>query len=137
MGLVSGLESGKFIPSLTVLNGFRFGKKGWEFALGPSFRVVSKADGYYTTDDQGETTWHLEHTGVDTLGNPNPPEIVSRLDSRGDPVLSVGLVLAAGRTFKSGYLNMPVNVYVSPRRDGWIVGASFGFNIQKKTRVED
>ena len=141
VGLIGGLESGKFIPSISVLNGFRFGKQGYEFAVGPTFRVVTKADGYYTTNEQGDKTWHLENEWpyFDEQGNvnPNPNDIVSRLDSRGDPSLSVGLVLAGGRTFKSGYLNMPVNVYVSPRKDGWIYGLSFGFNIRKKEKVEN
>jgi hypothetical protein len=133
IGMVGGLESGKFIPSVTVLNGFRFGKQGWEFALGPSFRIVTKADGYY---DPNDGSWHLQGDwNPDDGTNPNP--IVSRLDSRGNPTMSVGLILGAGRTFKSGYLNMPVNVYVSPRKDGWIIGASFGFNILKKSKVED
>jgi len=131
IGMIGGLESGKFIPSVTALNGFRFGKQGWEFAIGPSFRVVTKANGYY---DNGE--WHLEEDWNPDAG-PNTNEIVSRLDSRGNASLSVGLILGAGRTFKSGYLNMPVNVYVSPRKDGWIIGASFGFNILKKSKVED
>ena len=82
IGLVGGLESGRFIPSVTVLNGFRFGKKGWEFALGPSMRVVKKADGYY--DDAGK--WHLES---EWEGDPNTNTypIVSRLDSRGQTAL--------------------------------------------------
>jgi hypothetical protein len=102
--------------------------------MGPSFRFLTKADGYY--DDKGN--WHLEGDYI-ASDNPQstPPKIVSRLDSRGNATLSVGLVLAVGRTFKSGYLNMPVNVYVSPRKEGWIAGLSFGFNIHRKAKVED
>lgn len=134
IGLVGGLESGRFVPSVTVLNGFRFGKKGWEFAMGPSFRVVTKADGYYDNDGN----WHLKgESNPKASQENNPYDIVSRIDSRGNPILSVGLVLGAGRTFKSGYLNIPVNVYVSPRKEGWIAGISFGFNIHKKPKVEN
>ncbi|MBI3234720.1 MAG: hypothetical protein HYZ42_11905, partial [Bacteroidetes bacterium] len=32
---VSGLDIGRFIPSFTIMNGFRDNSKGWEFALGP------------------------------------------------------------------------------------------------------
>ena len=45
------------------------------------------------------------------------------------------LIFAAGRTFRSGYLNVPVNVFVSPRKDGTVVGLSFGFNIQKRSNT--
>ena len=31
------MEQGQFIPTLSLLNGFRFGQSGWEFAFGPSF----------------------------------------------------------------------------------------------------
>ncbi len=41
-------------------------------------------------------------------------EILEQLDQRGDFKLSTSLIIAAGKTFHSGYLNMPVNVYCSP-----------------------
>jgi hypothetical protein len=39
---INGLEQGLFIPSLTIMNGFRFGKAGWEIAFGPGFSVRNK-----------------------------------------------------------------------------------------------
>lgn len=144
--LIGGLESGKIIPSANLLLGFRFGKAGWEFAFGPTFRFVKKADGYYDYDGDWnlKNDWKADSTNnfsstpgyYDENGQFKNYEIQSRLDSRGDLKLSTGLVLAVGRTFKSGYLNIPVNVYVAPRPDGTTVGASFGFNIQKKRMVE-
>jgi len=146
--LVGGLESGRLIPSVTVLNGFRIGRKGWEFGFGPSFKVVRKADGFYGDGNNNteKGRWYLEdewynietqvNGNVYTL-NPNPYPITTRLDSRGELAISTGLVLAFGRTFKSGYLNIPVNVYVSPRKDGWLAGFSFGFNIYKKSKTEE
>ena len=141
--MIGGLESGRFIPSYSLINGFRMGKAGWEFGFGPTFRIVKKSSGYY--DESGQ--WHLERdwnqTTTDTVGGfpttvplANPNEIITRLDSRGTPTLSTGLLLAVGRTFHSGYLNIPVNVYFSPRKEGTFVGFSFGFNIQKKRRIE-
>lgn len=150
--VVSGLESGRFIPSYTPLLGFRFGKGNgaWEFGFGPTFRLVKKANGFY--DNYGDMKngqkgdWHLNSewntTNVkDTVvaphalrANPNPS--TTRLDSRGSVELSTGLVIAVGKTFRSGYLNIPVNVYVAPRKDGTTVGVMMGFNIQKKKRVE-
>jgi hypothetical protein len=126
--MIGGLESGKFIPSATFLNGFRVGKAGWEFAFGPTFRIVTKADGYFENDE-----WHLEKEWTGTT--PNPNTIENRLDSRGFNTLSTSLFMGVGRTFKSGYLNIPVNLYVMPRKEGTIAGFSFGFNIYKKPKV--
>lgn len=141
--LIGGLESGKFIPSYTPLLGFRFGKGAWEFGFGPTFRLVKKASGFYDTEGylgkKGE--WHLENeynaTSDTGISKPisNPYSIESRLDSRGNTELSTGLVIAVGKTFRSGYLNIPVNVYVAPRKDGTTIGAMIGFNIQKKKKV--
>ncbi len=123
---ISGLESGKFIPSVTVMNGFRFGK-GWEFAIGPSFRIVKESYGFFDAD----RNWHLQ--GDTNLDN-YPYQW--RLDSRGHPKLSTHLIIGVGKTFKSGYLNIPFNVFVAPDRKGTFVGFSFGFNIYKKPKVQ-
>ena len=95
----------------------------------------------------GKNEWHLSHewntTVVDTAGGmpvynsqPNKNDIVSRLDSRGTGALSARLIVGAGRTFKSGYLNIPVNVFVIPDKEGSVVGFSFGFNIYKKPKAQ-
>ena len=145
--MIGGMENGKMIPSLTLMNGFRDAKSGWEFAIGPSFRVVQKAKGYYDNEgyfgDPG--LWYLDEDYTTMAGNDstgviapltNPYTVINRLDSRGDYQLSTGLIIAVGKTIKSGYLNIPVNVYVSPRKEGSIVGFSFGFNIAKKPKIE-
>lgn len=142
--LIGGLESGKFIPSYTPLLGFRFGKGAWEFGFGPTFRLVKKANGFYDKDglmgSKGE--WHLQNewNPNDSIGGlsprQNPYNIESRLDSRGNTEISTGLVIAVGKTFRSGYLNIPVNIYVAPRKDGTTVGAMIGFNIQKKKKIQ-
>lgn len=136
--LLGGLESGRVIPSYTPLLGFRFGKNAWEFAFGPTFRLIQKANGFYDVNGligpAGD--WHLQNDWWKNTSSPFPAnyDIVSRLDSRGDVAISTGLVIAAGRTFHSGYLNIPVNVYLAPRKEGASVGITFGFNIQKKDR---
>jgi hypothetical protein len=131
--MIGGLESGKFIPSITILNGFRVGKHGWEFAFGPSFRIVKKLDGYMGDGNNGteDGVWYPAYEWNGANG-PNPYPINARLDSRGTPRASASLFFGLGKTFKSGYLNMPVNVYVLPRKEGTIVGFSFGFNVYKK-----
>lgn len=136
--MIGGLESGKFIPSLTFLNGFRMGKRGWEFAFGPSFRLVKKAEGFWGDGKNGTTDrqWYLskEWNAFDP-STQNPYLTVKRLDSRGVIALSTSLFFGVGRTFKSGYLNIPVNLYVLPRKEGTIVGMSFGFNLYSKPKV--
>ena len=129
IGLVGGLESGVFIPSISVLNGFRSNINGWEFAFGPSFKLVRTAPGYY--DENGD--WFLAYDWDYNNGD-IPYEVQELPDSRGSLRFSTSLVLAVGKTFKSGYLNIPVNVYVVPNKKGTIIGTSIGFNISKKTK---
>jgi len=44
----------------------------------------------------------------------------------------MGMVFAFGRTFQSGRLNIPLNLYVAPRKSGTTIGLSLGFNIQNQ-----
>jgi len=145
--MIGGMESGKFIPSLTFMNGFRMGKAGWEFGFGPTFQISNKAevfkgDGFNGTE---EGHWYLtsewnsiapKDSGVTMTRDLKKYPTVSKLDNRGDANLSASLIFAVGRTFHSGYLNIPVNIYVSPRKSGTTAGFSFGFNIQKKKHIE-
>ncbi len=119
--MITGLDQGFFIPSLTVLHGLRSNVNGWEFAFGPSINIAKMASGYY--DASGN--WNLEGSW-DKTGK--KPEMTTRMDYRGDYRLQSYFVLAVGRTFKSGKLNIPVNVFVIPGRDGFRYGFSFGFN---------
>lgn len=132
--LFGGLESGRLIPSLSILNGFRFGKAGWEFGFGPSFRVAKEARGFIGDGVNGteQGRWYLEED-LDNFTGDYP--IRDRLDSRGEFKVSANLIFAAGRTFRSGYLNVPVNLFVSPRKEGTVIGLSFGFNIQKRSNT--
>ena len=124
IGLVGGMESGKFIPSLTLLNGFRWGQRNWEVGFGPTFRFVQTSLGFY--DSEGN--WRREGEIPNINGE---FEVIERLDSRGNLKGNMGMLFGVGRTFQSGRLNIPVNVYLSPRKSGSIVGFSVGFNIQK------
>jgi len=124
VGAINGLESGKVIPSLTFLNGFRFNKSGFELGLGPVFRISQVAEGYWDEND----IWHM----ADQVPSGSNYKLEEALDNRGDAKLTTGLIIAVGKTFKSGYLNVPVNLYVSPNKEGTVVGISFGFNIAKR-----
>ncbi len=116
--LITGLDQSLFIPSLSVLYGVRNNKNGWEFAFGPTFKGISQAEGYF---DNG--VWKLRNE----FTNPDQA-VVKRLDSRGAHELNMGLVIACGKTFRSGKMNVPFNAYFVPRKDGMQFGLSFGFN---------
>jgi len=129
--LITGVDQGYFIPSFTLLHGLRSNVNGWEFALGPTVNLTPTSNGYY----DNENIWHREDDWTKNPANENvqnPFVIKQRLDSRGDYALQSGFVIAFGRTFKSGKLNLPVNVYVIPHRDGFRIGASMGFNAKNK-----
>jgi hypothetical protein len=44
-------------------------------------------------------------------------------------------VMAVGRTFRSGALNIPVNLYYSGNKYGQVIGTSVGFNISKQKKA--
>ena len=143
---VGGMEQGQFVPSISILNGFRFGNAGWEFAFGPSFgfRRVSMGSfdesGYYSTEkdqrDAHQKAWFNNPENYDENGyliNPYVPlddNLFSEyLDRRGDLKINTNWIMGFGRTFKAGALNIPVNLYYSYNRYGGIIGASVGFNV--------
>ncbi|MFH0893015.1 MAG: hypothetical protein V2A54_01155 [Bacteroidota bacterium] len=128
--MVTGLDQGKVIPSLTILHGLRFNRSGFEFAFGPSLNVIQTAKGYYENNE-----WHLESEWTDSLANPNT--IISRLDSRGNYKINPGFVFALGFTIRSGNLNIPLNAYVIPNKEGMRFGASFGFNTRSKKEYKN
>jgi len=120
--LVSGIEQNMFIPNLALLNGFRSTKSGWEVGFGPSFSLRKMASGY------------LDSANVFVLGaRPDGTEFerIKQVDSRGTTEFSAAWVWALGKTFRSGYLNIPVNVFFSHGKHGWNLGMSMGFNISR------
>jgi hypothetical protein len=122
---INSLESGLIVPTITGLLGFRFNKSGLEFGIGPNIRFIQMAEGYYDSDNK----WNL--------GEPPTEDyvLVRELDSRGEIMASAGMIFALGKTFRSGYLNLPVNLYISPRKTGSIAGITVGFNVAKKPRL--
>ncbi|MGZ3901937.1 MAG: hypothetical protein ACXVDC_16540, partial [Bacteroidia bacterium] len=125
--MITGLDQGYFIPSVSLLHGVRSNIHGWEFAFGPTFNLMPMANGYFDENHK----WQLSsnwNNNPDNYGKPIPYETTERLDSRGSYFLHSAFVLAAGRTFKSGKLNIPVNGFVIPGKNGWRFGISFGFN---------
>ena len=163
---VSGLEQGRFLPSVSILNGFRFGKAGWEFAFGPSFTLKRESQGFFDNDNEfgkGEgvyfsegdwedyATMNYKSNDADSLyyingnyTNPTAYDVTgsdnfnneSTLDARGDLKLSANWLMAFGRTFKAGSLNIPVNIYYASSKSGGNIGMSVGFNVVKsRTKI--
>lgn len=126
IGAFSGLESGNFIPSLSVMNGFRFNKNGWELGLGPMFRAARTAEGYYDSDGNWNMSSEVPEGSDYTLEY--------AVDSRGSLKFTTSLIVAFGKTFKSGYLNIPVNIYFVPKKQGSTIGLMLGFNIARKQK---
>jgi len=127
---VSGMESGFFTPSLTTMLGFRYNNSGIEFGLGPVFRITQTAKGYFDADGN----WNLRRDVPAEMRD--EMAFITKLDSRGDFGLSTGMVLAIGKTFRSGYLNVPVNAYFSPRKEGSVVGLIVGFNVANLPQMQ-
>ena len=113
MIFINGIEKEMFSPSFALLNGFRSSKNGWEFGFGPTFRLTKMAKGYYIGDTLGGNDydvvedWRLASAWEGPGQNPYPSK--DRTDARGTTRLKTGWVWAVGRTFHSGYLNIPVN----------------------------
>jgi len=122
---ITGAEQGLFLPNLNILHGLRHNVRGWEFGLGLSVGLTTKAKGYYDDDDK----WHLEYDWNDNYGNPYPIEY--KVDSRGEYLINTGLIIAIGKSFKSGRMNIPVNLFCIPSKDGIRGGLSIGFNAKK------
>jgi hypothetical protein len=146
---VSGLEQGQFIPSLTLMNGFRFGKGGWEIAFGPGFSLKKTSFGFF--DDAGlfgeqgayfsERDWADYQIDQGFTNSVKPSEFNSSYnfdkkhgDTRGDLQLNTLFVLAFGRSFRAGALNIPVNVFYSSQKGGGMAGVNVGFNVQKSKK---
>lgn len=132
--MVTGLDQGLFIPSLTVLNGLRFNKQGFEFAFGPTVSIGQVANGYYDGNGDWQLASHWNETVEDPIANPNPFLIEKRMDSRGYHTLLPGFLFAAGYTIRSGNLNMPINAFVIPNKNGLRFGLSVGFNATKQKK---
>lgn len=126
--MVTGLDQGFFYPSITIMNGFRSNKDGWEFAFGPTIGFNTEAEGYYANGK-----FNLKNEWKDSLST--RPAMVTRSDSRGDTKLSSGFVFAVGKTFKSGKMNIPINAYIVPNKEGLRFGISLGFNAKNTNRT--
>jgi hypothetical protein len=118
--MISGLDQGLFIPSITIMNGLRNNVNGVEFAIGPSFNIVTQSKQFQNADGN----WVRVRDEVNTLNS----DEVYRMDSRGHARFKSYVVLAAGFSIRSGKMNIPVNAFVIPSKNSTRFGFSFGFN---------
>jgi hypothetical protein len=121
--MITGVEQGLFIPSLTMLHGVRDNKSGLEFAFGPNFTLGQVASGFINNNGD----WVLRSDWTAVQGEPTP-EFYIRMDSRGFYTINVGVVLATGFSLKSGNLNVPINAFAVMHRKSYRVGISVGIN---------
>lgn len=120
--MLTGMDQGLVIPSVTIINGLRNNKYGWEIGMGPTFSLIQLGKGYYDASH----AWVLVDD-KDTL--PAGMHMEHRIDSRSEEYrLMPGFIIAAGKSFRSGKLNIPINLYLMPHKSGLRFGASFGFN---------
>ena len=138
--MVSGLEKGYALPSITLMNGFRFGKAGWEIAFGPGFGIKRTSQGFFDTEGlYGESGRYWRSSDFRTsefydaaLDTQPAYSLEETLDNDGNNVsLNTRWVMAFGRTFRAGGLNIPVNVFYSSMKNGSMIGMSVGFNVVK------
>ena len=111
---IAGLSQQMAIPSLSFVQGFRF-SNGWEFGFGPVLRLTQ------TENIVGETTLASDF--------PENLDYRRQLDSRGPVALQSAWIYAIGRSFQLGQMNVPINLYGIPDKDGWLVGLSMGWAI--------
>lgn len=154
---VSGLEQGQFIPTFTLLNGFRFGKGNWEFAFGPGFGLKRRLNGFVDENNQfgaGGEHWFdygdgalangIDGSNILTDDNGNVITtnnlsnygygLKSIAHKEGLTSLNTSFVIALGRTFQAGALNIPVNLFYSSQRGGGFAGVNVGFNVVKSKK---
>lgn len=142
---VSGLEQGVAIPSLTIMNGLRFGKAGWEIAFGPGIGFKRMSNGFFDTQGvygetgrywtEGEFRQWSNNTLDPNTGETIQPvyEVTKNADTRGNQIaLNTRWVMAVGRTFRAGGLNIPVNIFYSSMKKSGMIGLSVGFNVVKE-----
>ena len=151
---IGGLEQGQFLPSVSLLNGFRFGQQGWEFAFGPALGVRKTKSGYVDGNRfYSEQEWfnedykrwaddpaNVNQTTGEWLPGKNYEAPAGSTYSRylhkdGTSDFNASWVMAVGRTFRKGALNVPFNVYYSGNKFGGMVGMSIGFNVVKSKKA--
>lgn len=127
------------------MNGMRFGKAGWEIAFGPGIGFKRMSNGFFDTQGvygetdrywtEGEFRQWSNNTLDPNTGETIQPiyEVTKNADTRGNQIaLNTRWVMAVGRTFRAGGLNIPVNIFYSSMKKSGMIGLSVGFNVVKE-----
>lgn len=125
---ITGLDQGKFIPTVSLLNGVRLNKTGWEFIIGPIIYFTKRAEGFFdpvTGDWTRLATWKAQNPDL-----PEPENVTKNLDTRGDFGFTTSFLVSVGKNFKVGNINFPINLFAIPHAEGFRYGLSVGFNKQ-------
>lgn len=134
--MISGMDQGRIIPSFSFLNGLRNNRTGWEFAFGPTFNITRLANGFYfDKENDGTKEWYLQSD--QHLFQDQQLIIEKRPDSRGTYSATAGFLFAFGKTFKSGRMNIPLNMFIVPGRNGCRFGLSFGWNGRERYELNN
>ncbi|MFI5221805.1 MAG: hypothetical protein ACHQK8_05735 [Bacteroidia bacterium] len=138
--MITGIDQSKFMPSLTLMNGLRDNKHGWEFAIGALIAFTQTAntykgdDGKYyllSTDSVGNTRSYMRAPKMNSQSPVPTSNVAERFDSGGDTKFMTAIIIAVGKSFRTGNLNVPVNFWVMPQKDAVRIGLSVGFNSMK------
>jgi len=131
IGVVTGIDQSKFIPSVAIINGLRNNKNGWEFGIGGDFGLSTMATVYKAPDEKfypvNEWSPNTKPGGQEI----EPKDTYEKLDSRGSTRFTTAAIIAVGKSFRSGDLNIPVNLWVMPEKNAFRAGISVGFNSVK------
>lgn len=134
--MITGLDQGRFIPSFTFMNGLRSNKSGWEFAFGPSLSFATMAEGFYDPAQDGmsadKRTFYIKQDNMQLWRDLGEPSTITRMDSRGNVNIVPAFVFAVGKTFRSGRMNLPVNAWFIPGKNGPRFGLSMGWNAKDR-----
>lgn len=122
--IVTGLDQGQVLPSVSILHGVRSNRQGFEFAFGPILYLTRESEGFY---QDGRWTLLADWKKANSGQAPTFPTEF-QFDNRGTPKVSSSFLFAFGKSFKSGKLNIPVNAFYIPSRNGHRFGLSVGFN---------
>jgi hypothetical protein len=114
---VAGLSQQMAIPSLSFVQGFRF-TNGWEFGFGPVLRLTK--------------TENIVNGNQLANDFPELQDYRRQLDSRGALGIQSAWIYAIGKSFQMGQMNIPINLYGIPDKDGWLFGVSMGWAINAR-----
>lgn len=132
--IITGLDQGRFIPSINFLNGIRNNMNGWEFAFGPNFSIGKYATGYW---NENRLLIEGSQEAKDFKAANPGAQIMEIADSRGSTTITTGFLFALGKTFRSGKLNLPVNLFLIPNTHGLRWGISVGWNGKQREVLRD